>query len=87
MAFLDFIAIIGLYNTVEVGYIEGTIPIIKPTGSAIVIVCLCSSAPITPIVCLFFISSYNKHLLRGFYTICHNYTEILFLQLPTLLTL
>ena len=35
--FLDFIAIIELYKTVDVGFVDGTIPIIKPTGSAIVI--------------------------------------------------
>ena len=60
MAFPDFTAIMDLKIVVEVGLVDGTIPITRPTGAATSIVCFTGSSSMIPTVFISFISSYNS---------------------------
>ena len=60
MALPDFTAIIDLKIVVDVGLVDGTIPITSPTGPATSIVCFTGSSSMIPTVFISFISSYSK---------------------------
>ncbi|GBG57479.1 hypothetical protein SPFL3101_02828 [Sporomusaceae bacterium FL31] len=53
----DLIAMIDLYIAVDVGLVEGIIPISNPTGSAISMTLLTLSSLMTPMVCIDLIDS------------------------------
>ena len=59
IAFLAFTATIALNMAVDVGLVDGTIPIRSPTGSATSIVLATGSSLIIPIVFMSLMASYN----------------------------
>ena len=60
IAFLALIAMMDLNIAVDVGLVDGTIPIRSPTGSATSIVLATGSSLIIPIVFMSLIASYNN---------------------------
>ena len=60
MAFLAFTAIIDLNIAVDVGFVDGTIPISSPTGSATSMVLATGSSLTIPMVFMSFIASYSS---------------------------
>ena len=60
IAFLDLIAMIALKIVVDVGLVDGTIPISRPTGSATSIVLATGSSLIMPIVFISLMASYSR---------------------------
>ena len=59
-------AIMDLKIAVEVGLVEGTMPISSPTGVAISITCAALSSEITPIVFISLIALYRSLEARWF---------------------
>ena len=55
IAFLALTAIIALKIAVDVGFVDGTIPITKPTGSAILMIPVAGSSSRIPDVFMFLI--------------------------------
>ena len=60
IAFLALIAMIDLKIAVDVGFVEGTIPISRPTGSATSIVLAIGSSLTIPIVFMSLMASYSN---------------------------